>query len=183
MIIADWIAIAIVLGSIVLGICIGFGSGLKFFTSGVFGFIIGVGVCAMFGTVFLDVGFIGDLLTKLSGTWADNEFLTKMHLEVIIYYIILFFAVQLVRIIFVLIIKKLLEADKPVAKAINKTLGAFLFLALGVLISLLAFKIIGWVAGDTADALYDSLSGSLFNLDGLFKALNPGWEYGSGVVS
>lgn len=176
MTIADWIAIAIVLGSIVLGIFVGFGSGLKFFTSGVFGFIIGLVVCAMFGTVFLDVGFIGDMLAKLAANWADNELLTKMHLEVVIYYVALFFIVQLLRIIIVLIIKKLLEADKPIAKIINKTLGAILFLGLGILFSLLVFKIIGWVNGPTAESLYDSLKGSLFNLDGLFDVINPGWK-------
>lgn len=175
MIVADWITIAIILGCIALGVFIGFGSGLKFFTSGIFGFIIGIGVCALFGTVFLDVGFVGEMLDKLAANWADNEFLTKMHLEIIIYYVVLFAVVQLLRVILVLIITKLLEADTFITKFINKTLGAALFLALGILIAFLALKIIGWVGGATADGLYESLQGSLFNLDGLFMHINPNW--------
>lgn len=171
MILADWIAIGIILVSIVAGIFIGFGSGLKFFTSGIFGFIIGVVVCALFGTVFLDVGFVGDLLEKFRSLWAGNEFLEKLHLEIIIYYVILFFVIQLLRILIVLIIKKFLEADNFVCKLINRVLGAALFLLLAVLISLLAVKIVGWVGGETADNLYKALQGSLFNLDGLFEKI------------
>ena len=54
MVLADWIAIGIVVVFIALGALIGFGSGLKFFTSGIFGIIIGVVVCALVGTVFLE---------------------------------------------------------------------------------------------------------------------------------
>ena len=65
MIVADWVAIGVVVASLGLGALIGFGKGLKFFTSGIFGFIIGVVICALVGTVFLDVPFVADLLAKL----------------------------------------------------------------------------------------------------------------------
>ncbi len=146
MVFADWMAIVIVLGCITLGVFVGFGSGLKFFTGGIFGFIISIVVCGLFGTVFLDVGFIGDLLKKLSDCWAGNEFLTNMHLEVIIYYIILFVIVQILRVILVLIITKFLEADN--------------------------LKIIGWVGGETAANLHDALKGSLFHLEDLFTNIS-----------
>lgn len=175
MIVADWIAIAIILACLSFGVFVGFGSGLKFFTSGIFGFIIGIGVCALFGTVFLDVGFVGEMLDKLASNWAGNEFLTKMHLEIIIYYIALFVIVQVVRVILVFVITKLLEADTFITKFVNKTLGAVLFLALGLLVAFLALKIVGWIGGTTAAGLYENLQGSFFNLDELFMHINPNW--------
>lgn len=175
MIIADWVAIAIVLLSLGIGALIGFGAGLKFFTGGIFGVILSAVACALIGTVFLDIGFVGDLLSKLSASWEGNEFLTKMHLETVIYYIILFVVIWFIRLILVLILKKFLEMDNFVAKFVNRTLGAVFFLALAVFIALLVLKIIGWVGGETATNLYDSLTGSLFNLDGLFEKINPGW--------
>ena len=175
MVLADFIAIGIVLVCIVLGALIGFGSGLKFFTSGIFGIIIGVVICALVGTVFLEVGFVKDLLDKLAACWAHIDFLTKMRLDVVIYYVILFVVVQILRIIIVLIIKRVSESKNTFIRVINRTLGAAMFLALGVLITFLALKIIGWVGGDTAMNLHTAMTGSLFRLDLLFEKLNPGW--------
>lgn len=169
MIIADWVAVGVVLVSLALGTLIGFGRGLKFFTSGIFGFIIGVVVCALVGTVFLDVPFVADLLAKLRGTWEGIDFLNTVHMDVIIYYVIMFVVVQLLRIILVLIIKAIFESDNTVIKIINRTLGAVLFLVIGVCIALLALKIVGWVGGTTAEDLHNSLCGSAFRLDELFK--------------
>ena len=169
MIVADWVAIGVVVASLGLGSLVGFGKGLKFFTSGIFGFIIGVVICALVGTVFLDVPFVADLLAKLRESWAGIEFLDKVHMDVIIYYVIMFVAVQLLRIILVLIIKAIFESENIVIKIVNRTLGAVLFLIIGVCIALLALKIVGWVGGTTADDLYYSLGGSAFRLDELFK--------------
>ncbi|MDE7329585.1 MAG: hypothetical protein K2N30_00595 [Clostridia bacterium] len=159
MVVADWIAIGIVVVCLAIGALIGFGKGLKFFTSGIFGIIIGVVVCALIGTVFLNVGFIGDFVAKFPWEW----------LGIVVYYIILFIIVQLLRIIIVLILKHVMEIDNVVMKVINRTLGAVFFLAVGVLLSLLVLKIIGWVGGDTAENLYNSLVGSAFRLDKLFE--------------
>ena len=169
MVLADWIAIGIVVVFIALGALIGFGSGLKFFTSGIFGIIIVV------GTVFLEVGFVRDLLDKLAACWENVDFLVKIRLDVVIYYIILFVVVQLLRIIIVMIIKHVTQSKNVIIRIINRTLGAVLFLALGVLLAFLALKIIGWVGGDTAMNLYDSLTGSAFKLDVLFEKLNSKW--------
>ena len=73
MVLADWIAVGIVAGGLLLGALVGFGSGLKFFTKGIFGFIIAIVVCALVGTVFLEVGFIGDLMRKFSSLWTEKE--------------------------------------------------------------------------------------------------------------
>lgn len=175
MVLADWIAIGIVIVFLALGALIGFGSGLKFFTSGIFGIIIGVVVCALVGTVFLEVGFVRDLLDKLAACWADVEFLNKIRLDAVIYYVILFVVVQILRIIIVTIIKHVSESKNILIKIVNKTLGAVMFLAIGVLLAFLALKIIGWVGGDTAMNLYDSLTGSAFKLDVLFEKINTKW--------
>ena len=45
MILADWIAIAVVAAFILIGALVGFGKGLKFFTGGIFGIIISILVC------------------------------------------------------------------------------------------------------------------------------------------
>ncbi len=90
----------------------------------------------------------------------------KIRLDVVIYYIILFVVVQLLRIIIVMIIKHVTQSKNVIIRIINRTLGAVLFLAL---------KIIGWVGGDTAMNLYDSLTGSAFKLDVLFEKLNSKW--------
>lgn len=160
MVLADWIAIGIVVACLAIGALIGFGRTLKFFTSGIFGIIIGVVACALIGTAFIHVPFIEALMDKFPWYW----------LGIVVYYVVLFIVVQLLRIIIVLIVKHVAEAENVVMKVINKTLGAVLFLAIGVVISLLVLMIIGcWVGGDTAANLYESLCGSAFRLDKLYE--------------
>ena len=175
MILADWIALAMVVVFLALGALIGFGKGLKFFTSGIFGIVISVLICALIGTVFLDVGFVGDLLGKLAENWAHIEFLKTIHLEVITYYVIMFVIVQIARIIVVVVIKQILESENILMKIVNKSLGAVFFLGLGFLIVMLIVKIIGWVGGDTAMNLYNGLAGSVFRLDVVFEYMDPEW--------
>lgn len=174
MILADWIAIGVVLVCLAIGALVGFGKWLKFFTSGIFGFIISVVVCALIGTTFLTAS--EPLLNAISSLWAGKEgwffdILDKIHIETVLYFIMLFVAVQIVRIIFVQIVKNVCESQNGFIKFINKTLGALLFLAVGVFIALLAFAIIGMIGGETATKLSDGLQGSLLRLDLVFKNL------------
>ena len=55
MLIADWVALGLILLFAVLGLLLGFGRGLRFFTKGIFGFIISVIFCY----------FLGGLIIKL----------------------------------------------------------------------------------------------------------------------
>lgn len=181
MVLADWIAVGIVAGGLLLGALVGFGSGLKFFTKGIFGFIIAIVVCALVGTVFLEVGFIGDLMRKFSSLWTEKEgwfydFLGKIHMEVVVYYIVLFIVVQILRIIIVGIIKGISRSKNIVIRTLDRAFGAIFFALMFALIALLILKIIGWVGGTTATELYDSLTGSLFRLDALFDRINPDWQ-------
>lgn len=180
MISADWIAIAVVLGCFALGALIGFGNGVKFFSSGIFGVIISIVVCALVGTVFMEAGFIGDLMLKFRSLWEGKggfySVLETIHVELIVYYLVLFLIVWLLRFIVVKIISAVAKSENGFIKVINRLLGAVFFVAIGVLICLLAFKIIGWVGGDTAVSLYDSLHGSAFGLDRLFDHISPNWR-------
>lgn len=174
MVLADWIAIGVVLVCLAIGALVGFGKWLKVFTSGIFGFIISVVVCALIGTTFLAAS--EPLLNAISSLWAGKEgwffdMLDKIHIETVLYFIMLFIAVQLVRIIFVQIVKAICDSDNTLIKVINKTLGAILFLAVGVLIALLVFAIIGMMGGDAALKLSEGLQGSAFKLDLVFKNL------------
>ena len=159
MVVADWVAIGIAVVFLALGAILGFGRGLKFFTSGVFGIIIGVVVCALVGTVFLNVGFVGDFVAKFPWEW----------LGIVVYYIIHLVIVQGFRKIIVIILKNILEMYNIVNKIVNRTLGAVFFLAIGVLLALLVLKIIGWVGGDTAEGLYNNLVGSAFKIDKVYE--------------
>lgn len=169
MIIADWVALGLMVLFLALGAFLGFGKGLKFFTGGIFGFAIGVIVCVLLGTVFLDVPFVRDLLDKLAENWKDIEFLNTIHLDVVIYYVVLFLVVQLIRILIVWLLKSVLESQNGFVKFINRTLGAVFFLAIGVLLVLLIVRIVGWVGGDTALDLYYNLKGSALKLDKLYE--------------
>ena len=169
MILADWIALGLIAVFMIVGVIVGFGKGLQFFTGGIFGFIIGIVVCVLLGTVFLDVTFVRDLLDKLASYWAHIDFLNAIHLDIIIYYVVLFIIVQIIRALSVWLLKSVFESNVGVMKFFNKLLGAILFLIFGVLIMLMVVKIIGWVGGDTYDYVYDNLRGSALKLDELLK--------------
>ncbi|MDE6585568.1 MAG: hypothetical protein K2K80_02685 [Clostridia bacterium] len=172
MILADWIVLGLIVVFMAIGAIVGFGKGLQFFTSGIFGFIIGIVVCVMLGTVFLDVAFVRDLLDMLSSYWAHIDFLNAIHLDIIIYYVALFIIVQIIRALAVWLLKSVFESNVGVVKFFNKLLGAILFLILGVLIMLLVVKVIGLVGGETYDGLYDNLRGSALKLDALLEYFN-----------
>lgn len=172
--VADLVAVAVVAGFALLGVFVGFGRGLKFFTKGIFGVIISIFVCYCIGGLIMKLPFVQELLTKFAALWADKEgfffdVIRKIRVEIIVYYIVLFIVVQIIRIIIVAILKHIAEAKVLVMKVINRILGAILFVVMGVLLSLLVFQIIYWIGGDTAESFDNMLGGSLFGLDKLFE--------------
>ena len=176
MVAADWIAIAAVAGICALGAFLGFGKGLKFVTDGIFGIIISVFICYCIGGIVLEFDFVQEILNKLTGALTDKngfcDFLLKIHIDIILYYIVLFIIVQLVRILIVLILKNIIESNNAVFKIINRVLGAILLLAVAALLVLLVFQIIHWIGGSTAAGFRLKLEGSFFKLDKLFES-NP----------
>jgi hypothetical protein len=176
MITADWVAIGFVAVFILIGFLAGFGHGLKFFTSGIFGIIISIFVCYLVGGLILQVTFVQELLAKLIEIMTDKnafcDFLIKIHIDVVLYYVILFIVVQIVRIIIVAILKGIIEVDNIVFKVINKILGVALFLAILAAVTLLVFQLCYWIGGTTSESVSTFLNGSVFKLDKLY-ANNP----------
>lgn len=155
MVTADWIAIAVLVVALGLGALLGLGKWLKFFTSGVFGVIISIIICYFIGGGILQIGFVKELLAKFASLWSDKggfgySLLTKIHLEIIVYYVVLFVLVQIVRVLLVKIIQKGLEADVKPVKVVNRLLGAAFAFAIVFFIGLLILWIVAWVGGDTA---------------------------------
>ncbi len=149
MLMVDWIALGIIVVFAAIGALIGFGRGLKFLTGGIFGIIISVVLCYIFGSMILGVPFVNDLLTKLAesiGGWSI--------VVTVIYYVVLFILFTLIRILIVKIIRKVAEADVLIMKIINKVFGAILMAAFGVLLGMLALQIIYWVQANP-DSLGD----------------------------
>ena len=149
MLMVDWIALGIIVVFAAIGALIGLGRGLKFLTGGIFGIIISVVLCYIFGSMILGVPFVNDLLTKLAesiGGWSI--------VVTVIYYVVLFILFTLIRILIVKIIRKVAEADVLIMKIINKVFGAILMAAFGVLLGMLALQIIYWVQANP-DSLGD----------------------------
>ena len=173
MCVADWILIAVIIFSILLGVLLGFGKLLAFFTNKVFGKITSVFVCYTFGGMFMNIGFVQDFLAWIASLWSTTDnffcnFLTKLHPEVFIFYIILFIAIYWILKLLALLAKAILEIKVTPLKIINKVGGALFMLATSMLIWLLVFQIIFWVGGTTSADLLENLQGSLFGLDNLF---------------
>lgn len=177
MVLADWIVLGGIVLFAALGIIAGFGGALKFFTSGIFGVVISVVVCYFLYGIVVNWQITQDLLQKFIGVLqnADNgfcNFLVKIHVETIVTVVVMFLIIQIVRIIIVQIIKHIAEINNGVIKAINKTLGLVIMLAVGVMLLLIVFQIVNWIGGATADNFAADLDGSLLKLDKVFER-NP----------
>lgn len=171
--IIDWIAIGVVLVSVLFGLLFGFGKLLKFFTGGLIGVLISIVVTYFcFGVVSSWV-FVRDLMAKLIGAMqnADNSivnFLIQIGIEKIILAIGIFIVVQILRIIIVKIIKSIVEIDSPVAKTVNRIFGLVFMLAVACMVWLLVFHVIQLVGGQTAANVRAEINGSVFKLDWVF---------------
>lgn len=171
MVTADWIIIAVLVVGLGIGALLGFGKWLKFFTSGVFGILISVIICYFVGGGILQLAFVQEALSKLAALWADKggfgySLLTKIHLEIIIYYLVLFLIVQIIRIIIVKVLQKGFEADLKPVKVVNRILGAVFAFAILFFIMLLVLWVVAWVGGDTAASW-----GAYFEKSGFVGAL------------
>lgn len=171
--IIDWIAIGVVLVSVLFGLLFGFGKLLKFFTGGIIGILISIVVTYFCFGVVSSWGFVRDLMAKLLTAMqnANNsivDFLIKIGIEKIILAIAIFIIVQIIRIITVKIIKGIVEIDNPVAKAVNRLFGMVLMLAVSCMIWLIVFHVIQLIGGDTAAGVRADINGSVFKLDWVF---------------
>lgn len=131
----DIYSIVIIAGlvlSVLLGFLLGFGRVLRFLTGGIVGIVISIFVCIMFGGIIANFSFVSDLIASGNAYFGEiAAILEKMNVATIIYYIVLFLVVQILRIIIVKTIAKIFQPQKGtkgfgVRNAINKTLGVIL---------------------------------------------------------
>lgn len=172
MITADVIAIILTLVFFIGGVLLGFGKTLKLLTDGVVGKIISVVVCYFLFGIVLALPFVQDLLNRLVDALRENgsficRILLYIRLDLIVFAVALFFIVQILRKWVVSLIKVFFEIDAKPMRVINKVLGAFLGLATLAVFTLTIFQIIAWIGGTDGD-FYQSLTGSVFDLDVLF---------------
>lgn len=173
MVTADWVILIGALVFLVLGWLVGFGKGLKFFTKGIFGIIISVFFCYVFGGMILKLSFIQKILDAFIGAITDKgsfcDFLINIHIDIILYYIVLFIVAQLVRLVIVLILGSVVEIDNVVMKIINRTLGLIFFFGVFFILTLFAFQIVAWIGGDTAEDFVAHLSRGKLGLGSLYN--------------
>lgn len=155
MVLVDWIALVLMVVALAVGALLGLGKWLKFLTSGIFGIIISIVVCYLLGGGIMQLEFVQELLAKFASLWADKggfgfALLTKIHLEIIVFYLVLFVLVQIVRILLVKLVQKGLEAPVLPIKIINRVFGAAVACAIVLLLGLIVLWVVSWVGGDTA---------------------------------
>ncbi len=173
MILADWIVLGAAVLFAAIGLFVGFGGTLKFFTGGIFGVIISIVVCYFLYGIVIGWEFVQALMDKLVSVLAeaDNTFcdiLIRIKIEHIVLCLAMFVIVQVARVIVVLVIKNIAEIKNPVIKVLNKALGLVFMTALVFALLLIVFQIVAWIGGGTADNFMEALSGSGLKLDWLF---------------
>lgn len=176
MITADVIVLVAFLLCLVFGSVLGFGKGLRLFTGGVFGRIISVVICYFLFGVVLSWGFVQDLLLKFTDMLAAQDswicnLLLKIRVDLIVFALVLFIVVQILRRLVVYIISNVMESNNKVISVLNRLLGVVFLIAFAIVFMLIVFQIIAWVGG-TDGAFSQNLTGSAFGLDNIF-ADNP----------
>ena len=181
MVTADWIALGVIVVAALLGLILGFGKCLKFFTGGIIGFCISLVVVYFFLGVVSGWPFVRELMVKLNAAMvnANNgfvDFLIKIGIEKIILAIAMFIIVQIARIIIVAIVKNVVETKNVVMRSINKFFGMLFMLAVVVMITLIVFQIVAWVGGNSAESFYNYLKGA-FHLEWVFEHNPLNWLF------
>ena len=138
----DAITILVAIAFAGLGLLMGFARTLRFFTKGIFGFILSIFICATFGGMIAGIPAVARLVERINAALTNAwSFLGKIRLETIIYYILLFFVVQIVRIILVRFVCAVFEIDVLPMRLINKLLGMVLMVAAVFLLTLLVLAV------------------------------------------
>ena len=115
--------VAIILA--VFGTALGFGRTLRIFTKGIFGIIISVFLCVTFGGMIAGIPAVADWIAGLNGKLGDVwGFLATIRLVTVIYYILLFFVMTLLRILVVRLIGTAFAAPILPVRILNRELGA-----------------------------------------------------------
>lgn len=125
-----------------LGVVVGFGRTLRFFTDGIFGTIISIIFCFAFGGMIASIPFVADGISWLNewlgGVW---DFFATIRLATIVYYVVLFLLVQLLRKLIVMLLEKLFSIDVLAMRILNSVLGAILMVVAVFILLLLVLAI------------------------------------------
>ena len=143
MAVIDLVALGGLLIFALIGIIVGFGRGLKFFTKGIFGVIIGIIVTYFVYGIVMSWGWVQQIMHKFSSVLPDTVGV-NVWVPSVVAAIVLFLIIQIIRIIIVSIIKNVAEAKNPVMKTINKVFGLILFAGIFIFLFLLVFQIGAW---------------------------------------
>ena len=154
-----------------IGAISGFGNGLKFFARGWLGRIISIIICYFLFGLVLKIPFVQDLLQKFVATLDGEKWYLKIlkyvRIDMIVFAVVLFFAVQLVKKLVVSLINGLFSINTPFIRVLNKLLGVFIYMFLLLLLVLIVFQIAYLIDGADG-AIYQKTHGSLFGLDKLY---------------
>ena len=138
----DSITIIVAVLLAVLGLCLGFGRTLRFFAKGLFGVVISVFVCATFGGMIAGISAVAEWISGLNARLGEAwGFLETIRFATVVYYILLFLAVQIVRIIVVKCVVRIFSSQALPVRILNRALGAALAVAAVLLLLLLVFAL------------------------------------------
>ncbi len=170
---ADIIVLVAFVGFALLGGVVGFGRGLKFFTSGLFGIIMSVFVCYLIFGLVLDISFVKDLCDKflewLNSKGSLGTFFADIHADYMVLAVVLFIIIQIIRILIVKAVRGVFESEKAAIKLLNKIFGAVFFVVVLFAIMLIVFQVVSLIGGSTEENFLSNLDGSWFLLDVLYK--------------
>lgn len=150
----------------VFGAALGFGRTLRFFTKGLFGIIISVFLCATFGGMIAGIPAVADWIAQLNGKLGDVwGFLETIRLATVIYYIVLFFVMTLLRILIVRLIGTAFSAPVLPVRILNRVFGAVLAVGGTLLFVLFVFAVLR-IFGETSfvQGIASELEGSFLGL-------------------
>ena len=170
---SNWelITLGVIMLTALSGAISGFGNGLKFFARGWLGRIISIIICYFLFGLVLKIPFVQDLLQKFVATLDGETWYLKIlkyvRIDMIVFAVVLFFAVQLVKKLVVSLINGLFSINTPFIRVLNKLLGVFIYLFLLLLLVLIVFQIAYLIDGADG-AIYQNTHGSLFGLDKLY---------------
>ena len=160
----DIIFILVVAGVFLLGSLRGFGKSLKTFAGGIVGIIFSIFVCFMLGGIIRNFEFVQNFIANVNAAaGAKVEFFAKLHLGTVAYYVILFFVVQILRIIVLRLVRKIFESENTAMKWVNRILGGIFSAGITVMFVLLAFA-----------AIRAFFEGAVF-ADNFLKAIDGSW--------
>jgi hypothetical protein len=173
MLTVDYVAIGSVLLFGFIGAWLGFGKGLKVLTKGIGGVAISVVICYFLFGMVTSLSFIQDLMKSLTDflNTEGNTFCTllvNIRIDIIAVAALLFVLVQIIRKMIVSVISTGLESDNVFVKAINKTLGVVLAVAVLIVLCLIVMQISSLLAGENGE-IYSITQGSFFRLDYVYR--------------